>query len=102
MAECSKASAVSKVTVTDAVNFVYSANCGGVRGSLARKGGRGPTPTDATCNLRLSGWWWGRIWSTSYVWKDNIKYKLAKEIHFPPFDEWRREGMNLAPGWTII
>lgn len=33
MAECSKASAVSKVTVTDAVNFVYSAKCDGVRGS---------------------------------------------------------------------
>lgn len=39
LAECSKALAVSKVTVTDAVNFVYSANCDRVRGSLARKGG---------------------------------------------------------------
>lgn len=71
MAECSKASAVSKVTVTDAVNFVYSANCDRVRGSLAHKRGRGLTLIDATFNLRLSKWWWGRIWSTSYVWMDN-------------------------------
>lgn len=38
-----KASAVSKMTVTDAVNFVYLVNGDEVRGSPAHKQGRGPT-----------------------------------------------------------